>query len=234
MSSTLGLLQGVEGWVPRRSADKRGVCARSASALAATLCCLLASCGGSDSQPAPDCSQYPNQVTSPYVLPWAGGETYKANPHVFRESSVQRFAFDFLMPIGTSVVASRSGRVVGVEESYVDGDHQPGHENFIFVEHRDDSVARYIHLTHEGALVEVGDVVVQGEVSGRSGDTGNSTEPHTHFDITSCCCVTPPNYNELPCGQTFPLTFRNTTPHHCGLELGVAYTAGGEPGPDRL
>jgi hypothetical protein len=39
---------------------------------------------------------------------------------------------------------------------------------------------------------------------------------------------TPPafaNYNQLLCGQTLPVTFRNTRPHPCGLVSNERYRA---------
>ena len=71
-----------------------------------------------------------------------------------------------------------------------------------------------MHLTHDGVLVEVGDVVQQGEVIGLSSDTGDSSEPHLHFHAQGC----------LDC-QTVAVTFRNTRPHPGGLEQGQVYTA---------
>jgi murein DD-endopeptidase MepM/ murein hydrolase activator NlpD len=124
------------------------------------------------------------------------------------------------------VLAMRAGTVVRVDESYFDGDNEPGHENRVMVEHADGTVARYVHLTHLGALVEVGDAVSQGQRIGLSGNTGNSSEPHLHFDVTRACCAAPPNYNEMPSGVTLPLTFRNASPDSsCGLFFSVRYTA---------
>jgi len=193
---------------------------------AAVVLLLLANCGGGSSPTAPsDCDEFPDQATSPYVLPWSVGETYQAFLHLLRGNPVQRFAIDFPMPIGTVVLASRAGTVVRIEESFFDGDHAGGHENRVFIQHGDGTVARYVHLTHDGVLVEVGALVAEGDPIGLSGDTGNSSGPHTHFDVTACCCITPPNYDELPCGQTLPLSFRNTSTHSCGLEHGTGYTA---------
>jgi hypothetical protein len=81
------------------------------------------------------------------------------------------------MPVGTDILAMRAGLVVRVEESYYDGDHVPGHENHVNVQHEDGTVARYAHLTNLGALVQVGDLVQQGQPIGLSGDTGNSRAP---------------------------------------------------------
>jgi murein DD-endopeptidase MepM/ murein hydrolase activator NlpD len=191
---------------------------------------ILAGCGGgdgdSDEQVPQDCTGFSPAAGSPYRLPWHVGQTYQANPHLARETSVQRFAIDVAMPIGTDVLALRAGTVVRVEESYFDGDNLFGHENHVFVQHEDGTVARYFHLTNSGALVQIGDKVAQGQRIGLSGHTGSSSQPHLHFDVTRSCCTLPPNYNELPAGETLPLTFRNASPDSsCGLLFGVRYTA---------
>jgi len=206
------------------------VSATTRIASSAILVLALAGCGGGDGgsggQETPDCTAFPPAAGSPYRLPWHVGQAWQANPHLVRDSSVQRYAIDVAMPIGTDVLAIRAGRVVRVEQSYFDGDNTFGHENHVLVQHDDGTVARYFHLTHQGALVLVGDAVDQGQRIGLSGHTGNSSQPHLHFDVTRSCCTTPPNYNELPAGETLPLTFRNASPDtSCGLEFGVRYTA---------
>ncbi len=195
----------------------------------------LGSCGSDSGDDAIDydCSVFPAAASSPFILPWNVGTTHLANPHAARETSPQKYALDLLMPIRTPVLAIQDGTVVRVVENFTDDDHTRGHENYVYVLHADDTVARYIHLTLDGALVVVGDAVVQGEVIGLSGDTGNSTDPHLHLDVTAGCCAEPPDYNRLPEGQTRPLNFRNAagatasvTPDlSCGLRRGERYTA---------
>jgi murein DD-endopeptidase MepM/ murein hydrolase activator NlpD len=129
------------------------------------------------------------------------------------------------MPIGTPVHAIRSGVVVAVEERFADDDHERVHENWVMIRHADTTVARYIHLTLGGAVVEVGEAVAQGQIVGRSGNSGESTAPHLHFDVQACGPNLPPRYNNLPCGQTVPLSFRNTTVQSCGLRANTEYTA---------
>ena len=63
-----------------------------------------------------DCSVFPPSESSSYILPWMPGRTYKANPHAARETSVQRYAIDVAMPIGTIVIAIQAGDVVRIQE----------------------------------------------------------------------------------------------------------------------
>ena len=125
-----------------------------------------------------------------------------------------QYAYDFLMPIGTEITAARAGRVLLVEESFPDRTRTAGEENFVNIAHVDGTIAGYVHLTENGALVTVGKAVVQGQVIGLSGDTGSSSEPHLHFHVQGCDgCA------------TVPVTFRNTRPHPNGLVQGESYRA---------
>ncbi len=51
----------------------------------------------------------------------------------------------------------------------------------IIIQHEDGSRAGYWHLQHNGALVNVGDTVEQGQEIGLSGKTGLALFPHLHF-----------------------------------------------------
>jgi len=180
-------------------------------------------------EPPIDCGAYPAQATSLYILPYRVGESYKViatTEHYVRgNKGVGLNAVDFQMPIGTSVVAARAGIVVAAQEDYLDNNGIDLQENYVFIKHSDGSIGRYFHLTRQGALVEVGDSVRQGDVIARSGNSGQSPVPHLHFDVQTCGLNLPPNYNQLPCGQTLPVTFRNTSNHTCGLVTGRSYAA---------
>jgi murein DD-endopeptidase MepM/ murein hydrolase activator NlpD len=118
------------------------------------------------------------------------------------------------MPIGTDIIAARDGSVLLVEERFANATRVAGQENYINVLHDDGTIAAYVHLTTNGALVGVGDIVKQGDRIALSGDSGSSTEPHLHFHVQSC----------YGC-PTAPVVFRNTRPHPHGLLTGESYRA---------
>lgn len=192
-------------------------------------------CGGDGGDEfAYDCSVFPPAAQSPFILPWNVGDTHKAYPHAANFApSPQMYANDLAMPVGTQVLSIREGTIVRVVENFSNVDHVFGHENAVYVEHADGTVARYLHLTTDGALVEVGQAVAQGQVIALSGNSGHSRGPHLHLDVTAGCCAIAPNYDRLPEGQTQPLTFRNAGTAHggtpadlsCGLRDRVAYSA---------
>ena len=162
---------------------------------------------------------YPSQSETPYVLPWPVGQAFVvsqgncgAGPHA--AGTLVQYAYDILMPIGSLILAARSGVVLLVEERYVDGTRIPGQENYINIRHDDGTIAGYVHLTRDGALVEVGQSIERGQPIGLSGDTGSSAAPHLHFHVQAG-----------PDLGTVPVTFRNTEPHPRGLREGQLYAA---------
>lgn len=179
--------------------------------------------------PEVDCALYPKQDKSPYVLPYQVGKSFlvwRTTSHYAKgNGGVGLYAVDFEMPVGTPVVAARAGKVVAARGEFYDGNNEDLKENFVFVKHEDGTIGRYFHLTHDGAKVKVGDSVKQGDVIGLSGNTGQSPAPHLHFDVQKCGPNLPPKYNELPCGQTLPVTFRNTSESECGPVPGERYVA---------
>lgn len=179
---------------------------------------LLSGCLQEPSSGAGSCAgPFPEKSASPYALPYRPGEAYvvgQGNCTQESHSEDQEFAYDFDMPLGTIVVAARSGVVLDLVERFADGTRVPGEENYVLVEHADGTVGGYYHLTTEGASVEAGDRVEQGQPIARSGDSGDSTEPHLHFEVLEC----------RDC-RTLPVNFRNTRAHDRGLAEGESYEA---------
>jgi murein DD-endopeptidase MepM/ murein hydrolase activator NlpD len=155
-----------------------------------------------------------------YLLPFPAGKTYyllQGNCGKFSHTKESAFAYDFRMPVGSYVTAMRNGKVVNVREQFKDGFNKNNDSlNFIIILHDDSTVSRYLHITHNGALAERGQYVKAGDTIALSGNTGFSTEPHLHVDVTGYC-------SKAPC-QTLPFSFKN-----CNDKVpvqGRVYTAG--------
>ncbi len=92
---------------------------------------------------------------------------------------------DFAVPVGTPVKAAGSGTVVKAGPN--GGGDGPAYGNAIVVRHANGTYSQYAHLSK--IKVHLGQKVVAGQRIALSGNTGNSSGPHLHFEIR-----TTPNY----------------------------------------
>ncbi|MFB7942610.1 M23 family metallopeptidase [Streptomyces sp. NPDC056049] len=92
---------------------------------------------------------------------------------------------DFAVPVGTPVKAAGAGTVVKAGPN--GGGDGPAYGNAIVVKHANGTYSQYAHLSK--IQVHVGQKVGAGQKIALSGNTGNSSGPHLHFEIR-----TTPNY----------------------------------------
>ncbi|MFF9149885.1 M23 family metallopeptidase [Streptomyces sp. NPDC014861] len=92
---------------------------------------------------------------------------------------------DFAVPVGTPVKAAGAGTVVKAGPN--GGGDGPAYGNAIVVKHANGTYSQYAHLSK--IKVHVGQKVGAGQKIALSGNTGNSSGPHLHFEIR-----TTPNY----------------------------------------
>jgi murein DD-endopeptidase MepM/ murein hydrolase activator NlpD len=164
------------------------------------------------------CDGYTDPASSPYVVPWVSGTSHKVaqgNCGPASHYGTSKYAYDFDFSIGTQIVAARAGTVYKVVESKSDGNGCISGDNHIFITHADGTTAQYDHLTLDGALVNEGDTVTQGQVIGLSGNTGCSGGPHLHFQVNS----------KPEDGTSIPVTFSNVGKNPRGLQTDKEYTA---------
>lgn len=178
--------------------------------------------GGSDNPPEAACGPYLLHTDSQYVLPYEVGSAYtvsQGNCASFshKPGTGDQYAYDFVMPIGTPIIATRDGTVTRITAHFLDNTAVPGEENVVGITHNDGSVALYFHLTQNGALVTLGQSVRLGDVIALSGNSGASTEPHLHYVVVGPAGTVSPG--------TLPITFRNTSAHPNGLVQGQTYLA---------
>lgn len=82
---------------------------------------------------------------------------------------------DYGCPLNTPILASAEGQV------FFAGWDKSGYGNLVILKHDDGNVTLYAHLS--SIHVSVLEKVRQGSLIGHSGNTGNSTGPHLHFEI---------------------------------------------------
>ena len=84
---------------------------------------------------------------------------------------------DFTVPTGTKVVAAMSGIVLEAGSNVSWG---PSYGVSVIIDHGKGVRAIYAHLS--AVKVKKGDTVLERDLIGLSGNTGNSTGPHLHFE----------------------------------------------------
>ncbi len=74
--------------------------------------------------------------------------------------------------------------------------------NYVMIDHGKDEYSLYAHLQPGSVRVHVGDQVKAGDVIGKLGSSGNSTEPHLHFHVCDkpdplMCAGVPVNFSNI-------------------------------------
>lgn len=122
-----------------------------------------------------------------YSLPFETGKTFLIyQGYNTLKSHKDQVALDFNLKVGDKIFAARGGKVVAVEEKFEQGCGTiecAKYNNKILILHSDGTFAEYLHLKQNGAEVNVGENISQGQMIGYSGNTGWSTGPHLHFAV---------------------------------------------------
>lgn len=86
---------------------------------------------------------------------------------------------DFAVPVGTPVKAVHAGTVVKAGPN--GGGDGPAYGNAIVIRHADNTYSQYAHLSRID--VRIGQTISTDQRIALSGNTGNSSGPHLHFEI---------------------------------------------------
>jgi murein DD-endopeptidase MepM/ murein hydrolase activator NlpD len=95
---------------------------------------------------------------------------------------------DWQTPIGQPIYAIEAGKVIYAGASTIkQPDGEPGGGGYIVrVRHKVNKewiTATYFHLRKGSIRVKVGELVTEGQLLGLTGNSGDSTGPHLHFEI---------------------------------------------------
>lgn len=166
----------------------------------------------------------------PYRLPFRGtwftywgGTNELVNYHYEYEN--QRYAYDFLMlkdgqtfggdPLrcesyfayGQPILAPNAGTVIRVENAVADNfpvgtmNAEKPAGNYVEIDHGHGEFSVLAHLKQASVTVAPGDRVERGDVIGLCGNSGNSSEPHLHFQVS--------NASDLYSAKSIPIRFEN-------------------------
>ena len=103
-----------------------------------------------------------------------------------------------------NIIAANDGVVVYPTSKdridYIQNDRSNfGYGNYVVIQHNDGNYTLYGHLQDNTITVKAGDVVSQGQVIGKMGQSGNAVGTHLHFELregsnTFSATVNPLNY----------------------------------------
>lgn len=166
-----------------------------------------------DNLPSIENYENPISYSLPFENEWLavnGGITEEYS-HSWQITS-QRYAYDFIMvdekgisfyvdennpedyycynrkilaPADGTVVDIHDGEpdslILGLNKYKVRSKHIAG--NYIIIKHSETEYSTLAHLAPGSIVVRVGDSVIRGQYIASCGNTGNSTEPHLHFQV---------------------------------------------------
>jgi len=134
-----------------------------------------------------------------------GGRTVETNNHmkfaVGDGPKNQLYAYDFRLShagegrkledyevFGKEVVAPADGIIIQIIDGAIDvlpgeRDRGVGVGNMIIIDHQNSEYSLLCHFKYQSMKVRVGDVIKQGDLLGLCGNTGNTSEPHIHYNL---------------------------------------------------
>ena len=179
--------------------------------IAVVILLVTFSCS-SDDLPAAYPSEYLDYETKtalelPFNEEWWvfwGGRNVNENYHAAYK--VQRFALDLVQRIdgnthsgnglqnedyycfGKQLNAPGKGKIIAVLNTIYDnipgefnGEVPEG--NHVIIDHENGEFSMMAHFKEGSIIVSVGDIVTKGQEIGKAGNSGNSSEPHLHYQL---------------------------------------------------
>lgn len=146
----------------------------------------------------PNLETYPLSSSTEYFLPWEKGLTHfvsQGHRSFTTHRGLHEKAWDFVMPLGTKVVAAREGIVVDIEDSLTGVGWRA---NSLKVQHPDGTIAIYAHIQKNSVQAARGDRVQRGQWLANCGMVGMTLFPHLHFVVV--------DRDER---QSLPITFKD-------------------------
>lgn len=153
-----------------------------------------------------------------------GGDNELFNYHYPLET--QRYAYDFIKinkdsgmsyiddgmrcehyyAYGTQVYAPLNGVVVDIENNIKDNrigqtNQKQPLGNYVVIKHSTNEFSLIGHLKQHSVKVNIGDEITDNDMIGLCGNSGNSSEPHVHFQVS--------NQPSLIEGQSLKINFKN-------------------------
>ena len=106
------------------------------------------------------------------------GKTYKDN--TIRNENYYAYGKEVIVPAGGKVV-----KVVNHLRDNIPGEMEESQPagNYVVLQHANQEYSLLAHFKQHSIMVKEGDSVKQGDLIGYCGNSGNSSEPHIHFQV---------------------------------------------------
>ena len=136
-----------------------------------------------------------NPSEAGYIFPVAGLNIYNINRRYYPSYPGHTGVDVNINVTGKKVVAVKDGTVVTSTALRNSNGTYRSYGEYIVIDHHDGTMTLYAHMYPNSRTVSEGDTVVQGQVIGTVGTTGNSTGNHLHFEVRiNGRCVNPLPY----------------------------------------
>ena len=158
-----------------------------------------------DSQPAKKYAAFTTPIRLPFMGQWTVNQGHEG---VYTHKDFFKYAWDFIIKDAASdkefkgdgflasdyycfdkpVVAPASGTVVAVLNTVEDNDIGVTNTlqnwgNTVVIKHEEYLYSKMSHLKKGSVKVSIGDVVIEGQLIGKCGNSGRSPYPHLHFQL---------------------------------------------------
>lgn len=130
-----------------------------------------------------------------YIFPIPGLNIYNINRRYYPSYPGHTGVDININVTGKSIVAVKDGTVVISTALRNSNGTYRSYGEYVVIDHHDGTMTLYGHMYPNSRTVSVGENVVQGQVIGQVGTTGNSTGNHLHFEVRiNGRCVNPLPY----------------------------------------
>ncbi|OSP39795.1 peptidase [Streptomyces sp. 13-12-16] len=182
------MLQRVTSRLPRTSLTQTRA-AVLAAGMGATVVLGVGAAAAAENTAAPAATAQAQAAAKKATASWVSPvKSYKLSASFAQNGGMwahKHSGQDYAVPTGTTVMAAHGGTVVKAGPNGA-GDG-PAYGNAVVIKHGNGTYSQYAHLSQVN--VKIGQVVKTGQKIALSGNTGNSSGPHLHFEIR-----TTPNY----------------------------------------
>lgn len=182
--------------------------------------------GGTDKKASHSWGVWPQRHAYDFVMVDENGKTHSGSGKELQDYFC--YGKDVLAPADGEVVSLADGH----PESKVYGDGsvecraKDMRGNFITIKHQEKEFSTLAHLMPGSITVALGQKVVRGQVIARCGNSGNTSEPHVHFQLN--------DERSFFASAGLPIRFRNVCAKENGKTCSADYIVKGQSVENRL